>query len=155
MLKIHDKAPDFSLEDKDGNVISLSAFLGKKVVVYFYPKDNTSGCSLQAKKFSENYDKFQELNIPVIGISKDSGSSHAKFIAKYDLPFILLSDPTTQTIQDYGVWGEKTLYGKKYMGTMRTTFLVDEKGYIENIWEKAKPETNSNDVLQYINEMCI
>ena len=127
MLEKGIKAPDFTLPDKDGNMISLSDFLGKKVVLYFYPKDNTPGCTKQACAFAANFEKFKEIDAVVIGISKDSVSSHVKFAAKYDLPFILLSDAELSAIQGYDVWKEKKLYGKVSMGVVRTTYVIDEK----------------------------
>jgi peroxiredoxin Q/BCP len=142
-----DKAPDFSLSDQNGQTISLSDFAGKKVVLYFYPKDNTPGCTRQACAFAENYAGFRDKDIVVIGISKDSVASHKKFAEKYDLPFILLADPELQAIQAYGVWQEKKLYGKISMGVVRTTFIIDEKGMIEKIMPKVKPDTNAAEIL--------
>ena len=147
MLEKGMKAPDFTLSDKDGNAVSLSGFAGQKVVVYFYPKDNTPGCTRQACAFAAAYDGFREKNVVVIGISKDSAASHAKFAEKHGLPFILLSDPELQAIQAYGVWQEKKLYGKVSMGVVRTTFIIDENGIIEHIMPKVKPDTNAQDVL--------
>ena len=142
-----DKAPDFSLSDQNGQTISLNDFAGKKVVLYFYPKDNTPGCTRQACAFAENYAGFRDKDIVVIGISKDSVASHKKFAEKYDLPFILLADPELQAIQAYGVWQEKKLYGKISMGVVRTTFIIDEKGMIEKIMPKVKPDTNAAEIL--------
>ncbi len=150
MLQIGNKAPDFELINKDGKTISLSDFLGKKVVLYFYPKDNTPGCTKQACAFAENYNGFKEKNIEVIGISKDSVNSHKKFIEKFNLPFILLSDPELKAIQEYGVWQEKKLYGKTSMGVVRTTFIIDEQGNIEKIMAKVKPDTNAKEILEFI-----
>ena len=147
MLEIGMKAPEFTLSDKDGNTISLSDFLGKKVVLYFYPKDNTPGCTRQACAFAGAYNEFKSKDIEVIGISKDSVSSHVKFAEKYDLPFILLSDPELEAIKAYGVWQEKKLYGKVSMGVVRTTFIIDEDGNIEKIMPKVKPDTNAADIL--------
>ena len=147
MLKIGMTAPNFSLPDKDGKIINLTDFLGKKVVLYFYPKDNTSGCTKQALAFKENYDEFLSRGITVIGISKDSMKSHQSFISKYDLPFILLSDTSLEVLQKYGVWQEKKMYGKPYMGVVRTTFVINEDGNIEKIYEKVKPEENVKEVL--------
>ena len=146
-MQVGAKAPDFSLTDQHGNTVKLSDFAGKKVVVYFYPKDNTPGCTRQACAFAENYAGFQSKNVVVIGISKDSAASHKKFAEKYALPFILLSDPDLQAIQDYGVWQEKKLYGKVSMGVVRTTFIIDEKGMIEKIMPKVKPDTNAVEIL--------
>lgn len=150
MLEIGAKAPEFTLHDKNGNPISLSDFLGKKIVLYFYPKDNTPGCSRQACAFAAAYEGFKSKNVAVIGISKDSVASHLKFAQKYDLPFILLSDPDLQAIQAYGVWQEKKLYGKVSMGVVRTTFLIDENGNIEKIMPKVKPDTNAAEILTYL-----
>ena len=147
MLKIGDKAPEFTLKDKDGNEVSLSDFSGKKVVVYFYPKDNTPGCTKQACAFAGLYGEFQKRGVEVIGISRDSAASHVKFAEKYGLPFILLSDPGLTAIQAYGVWQEKKLYGKTTMGVVRTTFLIDEQGQIEKVMPKVKPDTNAADIL--------
>ena len=150
MLEAGTKAPDFTLMDKDGNTIRLSDFLGKKVVLYFYPKDNTPGCTRQACAFAASYEQFKTQNIVVIGISKDSAASHLKFAQKYDLPFILLSDPELQAIQAYGVWQEKKLYGKVSMGVVRTTYIIDEQGIIEKVMPKVKPDTNVADILAYL-----
>ena len=150
MLETGMKAPDFSLPDKDGNTILLSDFLGKKVVLYFYPKDNTPGCTRQACAFAASYEQFKTQDIVVIGISKDSAASHLKFAQKYDLPFILLSDPELQAIQAYGVWQEKKLYGKVSMGVVRTTYIIDEQGNIEKVMPKVKPDTNAADILTYL-----
>ena len=147
MLEAGMQAPAFTLADKDGRMVSLSDFLGKKVVLYFYPKDNTPGCTRQACAFAAAYGEFEKKNAVVIGISKDSVSSHVKFAEKYNLPFILLSDPELQAIQAYGVWQEKKLYGKTSMGVVRTTFLIDEKGIIVKVMPKVKPDTNAADVL--------
>ena len=147
MVTIGQKAPDFTLCDKDGNTVSLSDFAGKKVVLYFYPKDNTPGCTRQACAFAGAYGKFQERGVVVIGVSRDSVASHAKFAEKYSLPFVLLSDPDLEAIQAYGVWQEKKLYGKVSMGVVRTTFLIDENGRIEAIMPKVKPDTNAEEIL--------
>lgn len=150
MLEPGMKAPDFTLTDKDGNTIRLSDFAGKQVVLYFYPKDNTPGCTRQACAFAASYEDFKERDIIVIGISKDSVASHRKFAEKYQLPFILLSDPDLQAIQDYGVWQEKKLYGKVSMGVVRTTFVIDSYGNIEKVMPKVKPDTNASEILQYL-----
>ena len=150
MLEIGMKAPEFTLPDKDGNLISLSNFLGRKVVLYFYPKDNTPGCTRQACAFATAYEDFKNNDIVVIGISKDSVASHLKFAQKYDLPFILLSDPELNAIQAYGVWQEKKLYGKVNMGVVRTTFIIDEQGNIEKVMPKVKPDTNAAEILDYL-----
>ncbi|MBP3411415.1 MAG: thioredoxin-dependent thiol peroxidase [Clostridia bacterium] len=150
MLNIGDQAPAFTLSDKDGNSVSLSDFLGKKVVLYFYPRDNTPGCTRQACAFAGAYAGFRALNAVVIGVSRDSVASHQKFAQKYDLPFILLSDPELQAIQAYGVWQEKKNYGKVSMGVVRSTFIIDEQGYIEKVMPKVKPDTNAAEILEYL-----
>ena len=150
MLEVGTKAPDFTLPDKDGNAISLADFTGKKIVLYFYPKDNTPGCTRQACAFAGAYEEFKKIDSVVIGISKDSVASHQKFGEKYGLPFILLSDPELNTIQAYGVWQEKKLYGKVSMGVVRSTFIIDEKGMIEKVMPKVKPDTNAAEILAYL-----
>lgn len=144
------QAPEFTLADKEGKLVSLSDFLGKKVVLYFYPKDNTPGCTRQACAFTAAYSEFERKNAVVIGVSKDSVSSHEKFAEKYNLPFILLSDPELQAIQAYDVWQEKKLYGKTSMGVVRTTFLIDEQGKMLKIMPKVKPDTNAAEVLNLL-----
>ena len=150
MLETGTKAPAFSLNDKDGNAVSLSDFMGKKVVLYFYPKDNTPGCTRQACAFAAAYEDFKTLDAVVIGVSKDSEASHRKFAEKYGLPFILLSDPELKAIQAYGVWQEKKNYGKVSMGVVRSTFIIDEKGLIEKVMPKVKPDTNAAEILDYL-----
>ena len=149
MLEKGTKAPDFTLFDKDGNEVSLSDFSGKKIVLYFYPKDNTPGCTRQACAFAESFKKFKELDAVVIGISKDSVSSHVKFAEKYSLPFVLLSDPEHKVIEAFGAWQEKKNYGKTYFGTVRSTFIIDENGMIEKVMPKVKPDTNAAEILEY------
>ena len=151
MLKLGDIAPDFVLCDKDGKEVRLSDFSGQKVVLYFYPKDNTPGCTRQACAFAAAYDGFKEKNIKVIGISKDSVASHLKFAEKYSLPFTLLSDPELVAIKAYGVWQEKKLYGKVSFGVVRTTFIIDENGIIERVMGKVKPDTNAAEILEALN----
>ena len=151
MLEVGMKAPDFTLPDKQGIPVSLSDFLGKKVVLYFYPKDNTPGCTRQACAFAQSYSRFEANNVVVIGISKDSVASHLKFAEKYELPFVLLSDPELQAIQAYGVWQEKKLYGKVSMGVVRSTYLINEQGVIEKVMPKVKPDTNADEILAYLN----
>lgn len=150
MLNIGDKAPDFTLRDKDGRTVSLSDFKGRKVVLYFYPKDNTPGCSRQACAFAGAYDIFADNGVVVIGVSKDSEASHQKFAEKYELPFILLSDPEKEAIQAYGVWQEKKNYGKVSMGVVRSTFIIDEGGLIEKVMPKVKPDTNAEEIIDYL-----
>ena len=150
MLEIGVKAPDFTLFDQEGNAVSLSDFRGRKVVLYFYPKDNTPGCTRQACAFAGSYEAFKSKDVVVIGVSKDSVQSHVKFAAKYDLPFILLSDPELQAIQAFDVWQEKKLYGKASMGVVRTTYVIDESGVIEKVMPKVKPDTNAAEILAYL-----
>ena len=152
MLEVGTKAPEFTLPDKSGKLVSLSDFAGKKVVIYFYPKDNTPGCTRQACAFAQNHMAFEEKNTVVIGISKDSVSSHMKFAEKYELPFVLLSDPERKAIEAYGVWQEKKLYGKVSMGVVRSTYLVNEDGIIEKVMPKVKPDTNAAEILEYLNK---
>ena len=147
MLDAGMQAPDFSLPDKDGNIITLSDFKGKKVVLYFYPRDNTAGCTRQALAFAALNDEFTKKNTVVIGISKDSEASHKKFAEKHNLPFILISDPELDAIQKYSVWQEKKLYGKVSMGVVRSTFIIDEKGIVESVMPKVKPDTNAEEIL--------
>ena len=147
MLELQSQAPDFTLTDKDGRQVSLSDFLGKKVVLYFYPKDNTPGCTRQACAFAGAYGEFRSKNVEVIGISKDSVASHVKFAEKYNLPFILLADPELQAIKAYDVWQEKKMCGKVSMGVVRTTFIIDEEGKIAHIMPKVKPDTNASEIL--------
>ena len=150
MLEKGMKAPDFTLSDKDGKNVSLSDFIGKKVVLYFYPKDNTPGCTRQACAFASAYKGFTEKNVAVIGVSKDSVASHVRFAEKYSLPFVLLSDPELEAIKAYGVWKEKKLYGKVSFGVVRTTFIIDENGIIERVMEKVKPDTNAQEILEIL-----
>ena len=150
MLEVGMIAPDFSLLDKDGNMVHLSDFAGRRVVLYFYPKDSTPGCTRQACAFAASFQELQEQGIVVIGISKDSVASHLKFARKYELPFLLLSDPELQAIQAYGVWQEKKLYGKVSMGVVRTTYIIDEQGRIEQVMPKVKPDTNAAEILAYL-----
>ena len=150
MLEVGMKAPDFTLPDKTGQQVSLADFAGKKIVLYFYPRDNTPGCTRQACAFAAAYEQFKTMDVVVIGISKDSVASHVKFAEKHNLPFILLSDPELQAIQAYDVWKEKKLYGKVSMGVVRTTFLIDEQGNIEKVMPKVKPDTNAAEILSYL-----
>ena len=150
MLQAGTKAPDFTLLDKDGQTVRLSDFAGKKVVLYFYPRDNTPGCTRQACAFARNYEGFKRKDVAVIGISKDSVASHLKFAQKYELPFVLLSDPELQAIQAYDVWQEKKQYGKVSMGVVRTTYLIDAEGIIEKVMPKVKPDTNADEILAYL-----
>jgi peroxiredoxin Q/BCP len=151
MLEPNTQAPEFALPDQDGATVRLSDFRGKKVVLYFYPRDNTPGCTRQACAFAADYEGFRAKNVVVIGISKDSTASHRKFADKYNLPFILLADPELQAIQAYGVWQEKKNYGKVSMGVVRSTYLIDENGRIEKVMPKVKPDTNAAEILAYLN----
>lgn len=153
MVETGMKAPAFTLLDSEGKAVSLSDFLGRKVVLYFYPKDNTPGCTRQACAFASAYEQFRAKDVVVIGVSKDSVASHQKFALKHNLPFILLSDPELQAIQSYGVWQEKKLYGKVSMGVVRTTYIINEQGSIEKVMAKVKPDTNAADILDYLNEV--
>ena len=150
MLEAGMQAPDFMLPDQNGTMVRLSDFRGQKVIVYFYPKDQTPGCTKEACAFGTSYPRYESLGIPVIGISKDSVASHKKFAEKYNLPFILVSDTELEAIQSYDVWQEKKLYGKVSMGVVRTTYLIDEKGRIERVWLKVKPDTNAEEILEYL-----
>ena len=147
MLEIGTKAPDFTLPDQNGDLHSLSDYRGKKVILYFYPKDNTPGCTKQACGFAERYPQFIEKGAVVLGISKDSVASHKKFEEKYGLPFTLLSDPELVAIQAYDVWQEKKNYGKAYMGVVRTTYLIDEEGKIAKAFDKVKAADNPEQML--------
>lgn len=147
MLEVGMKAPEFTLPDKNGNMVSLSDFLGKKVVLYFYPKDNTPGCTRQACAFALKNKEIENKNAVVIGISKDSVNSYLNFATKYNLPFVLLSDTELSAIQAYGVWQEKKLYGKVSMGVVRTTFLIHEQGNVQAVMKKVKPDINADEIL--------
>ena len=147
MLTTGMKAPDFTLKNQHGEEVRLSDFLGKKIVLYFYPKDSTPGCTRQACAFAASYEAFKAQDVVVIGVSKDSVASHVKFARKYELPFILLSDPELQAIEPYGVWQERKMCGKTCMGVVRTTFIIDEQGMIQHVMPKVKPDTNAADVL--------
>ncbi|MGL5973206.1 MAG: thioredoxin-dependent thiol peroxidase [Oscillospiraceae bacterium] len=150
MLKIGDKAPDFTLKNEKGEDITLSQFNGKKVVLYFYPKDNTPGCTKQACEFRDNYEIFEKNNVVVIGISKDNEKSHINFKEKFNLPFVLLSDIEREALELYDVWKEKNMYGKLVMGIQRNTFVIDENGIIEQIFVKVKAQENPKQVLEYL-----
>lgn len=150
MLEIQTNAPDFILQDQEGREHRLSDYRGRKVVVYFYPRDNTPGCSREAAAFQNAYEAFKALNTEVLGISKDTVASHGRFAEKYGLAFPLLSDPELQAIQAYGVWQKKKLYGKTSMGVVRSTYLIDESGKVEKVWPKAKPDTNAGEILEYL-----
>lgn len=150
MLEKGTKAPEFILKDKNGKEVALSDFAGKKIVLYFYPKDSTPACTKQACGFAGMYDEFIKMDVAVIGVSKDSSASHQKFADKYNLPFILLSDPELTVIRAYDVWKEKKLYGESSMGVVRTTYIIDENGIIEEVMTNVKTDTNATDVLNYL-----
>ena len=150
MLEVGMKAPAFTLPDKDGNLVSLADFAGKTVALYFYPRDNTPGCTRQACAFAGAYEEFKKIDAVVIGVSKDSQASHQRFAEKYDLPFVLLSDPELTAIQAYGVWQEKKNYGKVSMGVVRSTFVINGEGVIEKVMPKVKPDTNAAEILAYL-----
>lgn len=147
-LKVGDAAPDFSVNDQNGNDVKLSDFKGKKVVMYFYPKDNTPGCTAEACNLRDNYQALQKAGYEVLGVSKDNVKSHTKFIDKFELPFTLLADTELDIHEKYGTWVEKSMYGRKYMGTARVTFLIDEKGIIEEIIEKVKTKDHTAQILK-------
>ncbi len=146
------KAPHFELPDTNGKMVKLPDFKGKKIVLYFYPKDDTSGCTKEACEFRDTKSQFTKKGAIVLGVSKDDASSHQKFTAKYNLNFLLLSDPETKMIQKYGAWGEKNLYGKKYMGIFRSTFVIDEDGVIMKVFPKVSPEGHAEEVLKALDE---
>lgn len=147
-LKIGDPAPKFAAPDQDGNMVSLDDFDGKKLVLYFYPKDNTPGCTAEACDLRDNYDKFIAQGYEILGVSPDSEKSHQNFIKKYDLPFRLLSDVDKKILESYNAWGEKKMYGKTYMGVLRKTFVISEDGIIDNIIDKVKTKEHSNQILE-------
>ena len=147
LLAVGTKAPHFTTTDQDGQHVSLSDFKGKKVILYFYPKDNTSGCTKEACAFRDDFSKFTQLNVEILGVSIDNEKSHKSFVQKYRLPFTLLADTSKSIVEAYGVWGEKSLYGKKYMGTNRVTYLIDEAGSIAAVFPKVKPEKHAEEIL--------
>ena len=148
MLKIGDKMPDFEVVDQDGNAVSSKDLIGKKTIIYFYPKDNTSGCTAEACSLRDNYDALQAKGYNVVGVSKDSATSHRKFADKYELPFTLLADTSTQMLQTFGAWGEKKMYGKTVMGTIRKTFIFDENGVLTEIIEKVDTKNHAGQILK-------
>ncbi len=152
MLEVGKKAPDFTLLDQDGKKVSLKDFKGKKIVLYFYPKDNTSGCTKEACNFRDDFPKFKKTDAVIIGISPDSVSSHKKFVEKYNLPFTLLADEEKNVVEKFGVWKEKSMYGKKYMGVERTTFIIDEEGKIKKIFNKVKVDGHNAEVMEALKD---
>lgn len=147
MLKVGDKMPHFEVVNQNGEVVTSEQLLGRKTIIYFYPKDNTSGCTAEACSLRDNYAALTERGYNVVGVSKDSVASHRKFIDKYELPFTLLADTTTQMLQDFGAWGEKSMYGKKYMGVLRRTFIFDEQGMLTDIIEKVDTKNHAAQIL--------
>ncbi len=154
MLKEGDLAPDFVLPDENGEPVRLTDFRGRWVVLYFYPKDNTSGCTKEAIEFRDLHEQFAARNAVILGVSKDGQKSHQNFKSKYALPFKLLSDESTEVQQQYGVWQEKSMYGRKFMGTVRSTFLIDDEGRIRKVWPKVKVTGHAEDVLKSLEEMA-
>ena len=148
MLKIGDKMPDFEVVDQDGNAVSSKDLIGKKTIIYFYPKDNTSGCTAEACSLRDNYESLQAKGYNVVGVSKDSAALHRKFVDKYELPFTLLADTSTQMLQTFGAWGEKKMYGKTVMGTIRKTFIFDENGVLTEIIEKVDTKNHAGQILK-------
>lgn len=151
-LKAGDQAPNFASTDQDGNEVTLSDFKGKKLILYFYPKDDTPGCTKESCNFRDNYDDLKSKGFEVVGVSIDDEKSHQKFIQKFSLPFTLLTDTTKKIVQDYGVWGEKNMYGKKYMGTHRITFVIDAQGTIEAVITKVKPAESVDQIMVALNQ---
>lgn len=148
MIKIGDKMPDFEVVDQNGKTVKSQDLLGKKTIIYFYPKDNTSGCTAEACNLRDNYEAMVAKGYNVIGVSKDSAASHKKFAEKYQLPFTLLADTSTEMIQAFGAWGEKSLYGRKYMGTLRQTFIFDENGILVEIIDKVDTKNHATQILK-------
>jgi peroxiredoxin Q/BCP len=148
MLKIGDKMPDFEVVDQNGKAVSSKDLIGKKTIIYFYPKDNTSGCTAEACSLRDNYQALMARGYNVVGVSKDSAASHRKFADKYDLPFTLLADTSTQMLQDFGAWGEKKMYGKTVMGTIRKTFIFDEEGILSEVIEKVDTKNHADQILK-------
>ena len=150
ILKEGQKAPEFTAKDQDGNEISLRDYIGKKVVLYFYPKDDTPGCTKEACAFRDNFPNFKKIDATVLGVSVDGQKAHRKFADKFELPFTLLVDEEKKIVEAYGVWGLKKFMGREYMGTNRVTYLIDEQGVIEKVWPKVKPETHAAEVLDWL-----
>jgi thioredoxin-dependent peroxiredoxin len=152
LLQAGQKAPEFTARDQDGKEVSLRDYLGKRIVLYFYPKDDTSGCTREACAFRDNFPNFKEIDAVVLGVSVDGQKAHRKFADKYELPFTLLVDDEKKIVEAYGVWGLKKFMGKEYMGTNRVTYLIDEEGTIEKVWPKVKPETHAAEVLEWLQQ---
>jgi peroxiredoxin Q/BCP len=150
LLQAGEKAPEFTAKDQDGNEVSLRDYLGKKVVLYFYPKDDTPGCTKEACAFRDNFPNFTKIDAVVLGVSVDGQKAHRKFADKFELPFTLLVDDEKKIVEAYGVWGLKKFMGKEYMGANRVTYLIDEKGAVEKVWPKVKPETHAAEVLEWL-----
>ncbi|HWZ85579.1 MAG TPA: thioredoxin-dependent thiol peroxidase [Thermoanaerobaculia bacterium] len=150
LLEVGDKAPVFKTTNQDGETVALGDFKGRKVVLYFYPKDDTPGCTKEACSFRDGWSKFKKRGVAVLGVSVDDAKSHRKFIDKFSLPFPLLADTDKAIVKAYGVWGEKSMYGRKYMGTNRVTFLIDEKGKIAAVWPKVKPDGHADEILEAV-----
>jgi len=153
LLEVGTKAPSFKGVDQNGKKIALSDYKGKKIVLYFYPKDNTPGCTKEACAFRDGYDEFNKSGVEVIGVSIDGEQSHRSFIEKYRLPFTLIADTDKKIVEEYGVWGEKSLYGKKYMGVNRVTYLIDESGRIAAVFPKVKPERHAEEILDLLKKL--
>jgi thioredoxin-dependent peroxiredoxin len=152
LLSIGAKAPDFKTTDQHGKTISLGDYKGRKVILYFYPKDDTPGCTKEACAFRDSFPEFKKLKVDVLGVSVDDEKSHKKFVEKYQLPFTLLADTEKQIVEAYGVWGEKNLYGKKYMGINRVTYVIDESGHIAAVFPKVKPESHAEELIIFLRD---
>ena len=151
LLSVGEKAPNFRSVDQDGKPVSMGDFKGQRVVLYFYPKDDTPGCTKEACSFRDDWAKFRKRKIAVLGVSVDDARSHKKFAEKFSLPFTLIADPEKTIVRDYGVWGQKSMYGRKYMGTNRVTYVIDEKGKIAAVWPKVKPDGHAEEILESLN----
>ncbi|HHE32911.1 MAG TPA: thioredoxin-dependent thiol peroxidase [Chlorobaculum parvum] len=152
LLKTGQRAPEFTTIDQDGNPVSLKDFRGRKVILYFYPKDNTPGCTKEACAFRDNLPNFKKLDVEVLGVSVDGQKAHRKFADKFELPFTLVADEDKKIVEAYGVWGLKKFMGKEYMGTNRVTYLIDEEGTIEKVWPKVKPDKHAAEVLEWLQQ---
>jgi peroxiredoxin Q/BCP len=152
LLQPGQPAPSFSATDQDGKTVTLDEYRGKKVILYFYPKDDTPGCTREACAFRDNFPNFKKIHVEVLGVSVDGDKSHRKFADKLGLPFRLVADPGKTIVEAYGVWGKKKFMGKEYMGTNRVTYLIDEQGMIEHVWPKVKPEGHAEELLHYLQQ---